>query len=566
LRLWGCAGSLNAVQEPAAPRRIGNYEIVSHLKAGGMATLYLARRTGAAGFARHVAIKVVHPHLAQNQSFVRMFLDEAFLSARIQHPNVVHVEELGEADGVYFLVMEYVHGAALSQLLKALAVRRRRLTPELATWIAIQIADGLHAAHELRGDDEQLLQVVHRDVSPQNVLLSYAGHVKVIDFGIAKARTRAKETTTKSLKGKLRYMAPEQAFGKPVDRRTDIYALGIVLWELLTVRRLFEADDDFALLDQVRSPVLFPPSHYADGISPALDAAVLRALAPKMEDRPATMQDFRRLLAEAVPSAMSVDAAHIADLLGAVMTDEIAKQKQTLPDSLSALRAISALGEEPGTRAGNPASLRAGAIRTAQLPPEEREEILRTMTYRAENASLAADEDDEPSVGARTPPPVAPTITHTERYRVPQKPQTGLHVVAGAGIAVLLVATGLGITWTVLRSQAAPTATSAGELGLPPILPPSPLPTDLPTVAALPVAPLYAVPLVADAGPTTMELAQDEEVAHGGRHGVGRRRAGATTPTTDSVPPTEPIDTLPPPTGGTSATKRGTPLIEEADF
>ncbi len=551
------------MQQPAAPRRIGNYEIVSHLKAGGMATLYLARRTGAAGFARHVAIKVVHPHLGQNQSFVRMFLDEAFLSARIQHPNVVHVEELGEADGVYFLVMEYVHGAALSQLLKALAVRRRRLTPELATWIAIQIADGLHAAHELRGDDDQPLMVVHRDVSPQNVLLSYAGHVKVIDFGIAKARTRAKETTTKSLKGKLRYMAPEQAFGKPVDRRTDIYALGVVLWELLTVRRLFEADDDFALLDQVRAPKHLPPSHYAVGVSPALDAAVLRALAPKADDRPATMQEFRRLLAEAVPGATSVDSAHIAELLGAVMTDEIAKQKQMLPDSLSAMRSINGLPEEPGTRAGRP-----GALRTSMLPPEQRDEIVHTMTYGAEHASLPADEDDEPSTGARTPPPVAPTITHTERYRLPEKPQTGLHLFAGVGAAALLVASGLGVTWAVLRSREAPAAPmTASDLSLPALSPAGPLPlnalppTALPLNALPPTAlptPLLAAPDAPDAG-VEEELARDVD-PRGGRRVVRRRDVTATTTVPAAPPP-------PPPVGATTAHKRGgTPLVEEADF
>ena len=385
------------MQEPAAPRRIGNYEIISHLKAGGMATLYLARRTGVAGFARHVAIKVVHPHLAkQNGSFVRMFLDEALLCARIHHPNVVHVEELGEADGVYFLVMEYVHGAALSQFMKALAERKRRLTPELAVSIAIQVADGLHAAHELRGEDGHSLGVVHRDVSPHNVLLSYAGHVKVIDFGIAKARSHVNETQTKSLKGKLRYMAPEQAFGRPVDRRTDVYALGIVLWELLTLRRLFDGNDDFALLDQVRDPVRVPPSKYAQGIPPALDAAVLRALSPNPDDRPASMQEFRRLLAEAVPGATALDAAHVADLLGAVMTDEIAAQRQMVPDTLSALRSIDEAFAAARPDAPSP-----------RLSEPQRKEILGALTTQADNASMPDEVDDDamPAPAARAAEP-----------------------------------------------------------------------------------------------------------------------------------------------------------------
>gem|GEM_PF-1330339 len=401
------------MQESAAPRRIGNYEIISHLKAGGMATLYLARRTGAAGFARHVAIKVVHPHLAkQNGSFVRMFLDEALLCARIHHPNVVHVEELGEADGVYFLVMEYVHGAALSQFMKALAERKRRLTPELAVSIAIQVADGLHAAHELRGEDGHSLGVVHRDVSPHNVLLSYAGHVKVIDFGIAKARSHVNETQTKSLKGKLRYMAPEQAFGRPVDRRTDVYALGIVLWELLTLRRLFDGNDDFALLDQVRDPVRVPPSKYAQGIPPALDAAVLRALSPNSDDRPASMQEFRRLLAEAVPGATALDAAHVADLLGAVMTDEIAAQRQMVPDTLSALRSIDEAFASARPDAPN-----------ARLSEPQREEILGALTTQADNASMP-DEGDEDAPPVEPPRPTSrprgQSSTHSEQPPIPE--------------------------------------------------------------------------------------------------------------------------------------------------
>jgi len=353
------------VQEPAAPRRIGNYEIISHLKAGGMATLYLARRTGVAGFARHVAIKVVHPHLAK-----------------------------------------------LSQFMKALAERKRRLTPELAVSIAIQVADGLHAAHELRGEDGHSLGVVHRDVSPHNVLLSYAGHVKVIDFGIAKARSHVNETQTKSLKGKLRYMAPEQAFGRPVDRRTDVYALGIVLWELLTLRRLFDGNDDFALLDQVRDPVRVPPSQYAQGIPPALDAAVLRALSPNADDRPASMQEFRRLLVEAVPGATALDAAHVADLLGAVMTDEIAAQRQMVPDTLSALRSIDEAFAAARPDAPSP-----------RLSEPQRKEILGALTTQADNASMP-DEVDDDALPVEPPRPTArargQASTQSEQPPIPE--------------------------------------------------------------------------------------------------------------------------------------------------
>jgi len=328
--------------------KIGEYDVLAQLRAGGMATLFLGRRRGAAGFARYVAIKVVHPHLASDPSFVSMFVDEALLSARIQHPNVVHVEELGEADGTYFLVMEFVDGVSLAQVLSALAVRKRRMGPALATHLAMRIAEGLHAAHETRGEDGELLRVVHRDVSPQNVLVAWQGHVKLIDFGIAKARGRAQHTVEGSLKGKLRYMAPEQALGRPVDRRTDVYALGILLWEMLAQRRLFDCDDEMQLIDRVRAPVVALPSAFVDGIPPALDAAVMAALSRDPEHRPATAHDLRRRLAEAVPGALAIDTSDVAALLREVLGDERERDLARLPEDVAYELATTIRGDGKG--------------------------------------------------------------------------------------------------------------------------------------------------------------------------------------------------------------------------
>ncbi|NOY94187.1 MAG: serine/threonine protein kinase, partial [Deltaproteobacteria bacterium] len=376
---------------PGIGDKVGDYEIAAKLKSGGMATLYLGRRTGAAGFARHVAIKLVHPHLSEDPNFISMFIDEAKLSARIQHPNVVHVEQFGDEGGCYYLVMEYVHGCSLSQLLKGLGERKRRLTPDVAVSVAMKLAEGLHAAHETRGDDGELLGVVHRDVSPQNVLLAYKGHVKLIDFGIAKARGRSQETAAGLLKGKFRYMAPEQAAGRPVDRRSDLYALGIVLWEMLTGRRLFKADNDLLLLDMVRSPEVQPPSACAPGISPELDAVVMKALAPDVDARYASCAQFRRALAQAVPQAFLVDSERIAALLKTVMGDEIRSVQSDLPGSVSELVSESALRRsqgQAGTGAGTP---------PASTPPEA-EEILHTMTLSADDLELL--EADYPAGGA----------------------------------------------------------------------------------------------------------------------------------------------------------------------
>jgi eukaryotic-like serine/threonine-protein kinase len=374
--------------------KLGAYEIVAQLKRGGMATLYLAQRTGAAGFAKQAAIKVVHPHLADDRSFVQMFLDEARLSARIDHPNVVHVYELGEGDdGMYYLVMEYVHGCSLSQLLRALAREGRKLTPEVSTWIAMRVAAGLHAAHELTSPTGERLGVVHRDISPQNILLAHKGYVKLIDFGIAKARGRAHHTSTGLVKGKFRYMAPEQASGRPVDARTDVYALGIVLWELLTMKRLFQADDELLVLDLVRKPDVPSPREHAPELPEPLAAAVMHALAPAPHDRPATADAFRQELARALPGALAIDAPDVAQLLGALVPDE--QRPSGTPSAPSNVRHLS------------PESSRAQMLALG--------DGLRTTTVALGRGAVAAI-DDEPADEEAEPPTEAASGMH-ERER-----------------------------------------------------------------------------------------------------------------------------------------------------
>ena len=315
--------------------RLGPYEIIAPLRAGGMATLFLGRRIGPAGFARHVAIKVVHAHLASDPSFIEMFLDEARLAARIQHPNVVHTEELGEAKGMFYLAMEYVHGCTLSQFLLRLIQQKRGLAVDLAVHIAMKLADGLHAAHEVKDENGQPLGVVHRDVSPQNVLLAYDGHVKLIDFGVAKAAGRTRDTTGASLKGKIRYMAPEQAWGRPIDRRSDVYALGIVLWEALTHRRLFTEEDDFAALEAVRTPHIVGPRTWVPSIGDDLDHAVMTALAPDPDARYRTAQAFRRALGNACPKATRVEPDDLGALLVSVMQEDIERERRSAPPAVT---------------------------------------------------------------------------------------------------------------------------------------------------------------------------------------------------------------------------------------
>lgn len=550
---------------------LGNYQIVARLKAGGMATLYLGRRAGAAGFARHVAIKLVHQHLVGDRNFVRMFLDEALLSSKIHHPNVVHVEELGEEKGVYYLVMEYVHGCSLAQVARALARRKRRLSPEMAVHIAIGIADGLHAAHELTGDDGDSMGVVHRDVSPQNVLLSYKGHVKVIDFGIAKARNRASQTTGASLKGKIRYMSPEQAFGRAVDRRTDVYAVGVVLWELLTQRRMFDAENDFALLDMVRNPTPVAPSTYASDVSPALDAAVLHALAPKAEDRSGSCQELRRELARAVPGALAVDASDLSELLQIVMSDQIEKDRKALPDTLSGVFKVEA-----------PEAVRA----------EDGEEALKTMTIAAADINWIEEDSQIPSLNSGSIPSavggpsskiiyegtgpggmpprrdqsLTAALDPVTREGTAAPPAGNNKALLGVGVLVGVLGLGGGAA-LYLKSTSAATHTGSTAVAPPPVapaaLPPSvaapPPPAEPQALAPVPAAPPPAVaappPPVAPptpAEPPAAVVGRNVEPARAGagrhpRAGTGAVAAAGGTATPPPPPPAAPAASPPPP-------------------
>lgn len=329
---------MNGVDGIERGDRIGDYQIVQRLRAGGMATLFVGRRHGAAGVSRPVVIKVIHPHLAEDDLLVRMFIDEARISSQISHPNVVYAETFGEYKGTYYLVLEYVDGCSAGQLLSLLSREGESLPPEIAVHIAIETAAGLHAAHETLGEDGTPLGIIHRDVSPSNILLTRDGGIKVIDFGIAKARNRIGITEGPSLKGKVRYMSPEQAWGKEIDRTTDVYALGIVLWELLTCRSRFKAADDLAALEQVRNPTVVAPSTYNPLVPPALDSVVMRAMAADPKDRQTSALELRRQLMHAVPSAVSPPEETISGLVarvravyGGVVISDPEEEKATTP-------------------------------------------------------------------------------------------------------------------------------------------------------------------------------------------------------------------------------------------
>jgi serine/threonine-protein kinase len=274
------------------PTRIGRCAVFGELAAGGMATVYVGRLAGAAGFARRVAIKSLHAQYAKDPDFLAMFLDEARLSGRIQHPNVVRVLDVISSENELHLVMEYIEGESLSKLVRLLHARGERLPLAISVAILIGILDGLHAAHEARSEDGQALEIVHRDVSPQNVLVGSDGLPRILDFGIAKAVGRMQTTRGDQLKGKLAYMAPEHLAHEALDRRGDVYAAGILLWELLTGERLFHAGDEISTFRRALEAKVATPSSIRPELPAALDQIVLRALAKSPSDRYQTARDF----------------------------------------------------------------------------------------------------------------------------------------------------------------------------------------------------------------------------------------------------------------------------------
>lgn len=276
---------------------------------GGMATVHLGRLLGSAGFARTVVIKRMKAELAENNEFVEMFVDEARLASRVQHPNVVSTLDVVRDGKELFIVMEYVHGRSLDELIATSQLRGEKIPPRIVSALGVQALLGLHAAHEATSDGGDPLSLVHRDFSPHNVLVDVDGAARVVDFGVAKAAQKLHKTRDGQVKGKWAYMSPEQVEGIDLDRRSDIFAAGIVLWEALTCRRLFHHENPARIATDIVYKDAPPPSKHAGACPPELDAVVLKALQKEPEARYATAKDMAKALREAQAPTDVLDVA-----------------------------------------------------------------------------------------------------------------------------------------------------------------------------------------------------------------------------------------------------------------
>jgi len=421
--------------------KLDRYELLCPIAQGGMAEVWTARQTGKHGFEKLVAVKTILPKFADDERFQRMFLDEAHVSSRIEHPNVAQIFDVGEQDDITYLVMEYVDGDALSTLHRAAQSHGVGIPHGILLRLMMEVCGGLHAAHELRMADGQYAGVVHRDVSPHNILVSTKGAAKLIDFGLAKALDRiADETSAGTVKGKVRYMAPEQVLGPAVDRRADVWAAGATLYHLLSGEPPYEADTDVDVVRALMSGR--PPRRLGPAAHPAVEAVVLRSLAWRPDDRFATARDFQRALEEAMRGArLETSASDVASFLA--------------------------------ERVGDRAQQRQEAITLGMREASERESALGGMRASAHFALLTATParmNARPDDSWRGPPVSAPpssgaTSVSKRVILVPEPARRGgSAALASVVTVVVVVLAGLGIALRLTRrSTDRPAAvTSAG--------------------------------------------------------------------------------------------------------
>jgi len=389
--------------------RLGKYELIGRIAVGGMAEIYLARELGLAGFERNVIVKRVLPELARDPSFVEMFLDEARLAARLAHPKVAHIYELGQDEGTYFLAMEYIPGCDLESLL---AAQGGPLPLAEALHVTCEMLEGLHYAHSLRASDGSPLNLVHRDVAPKNVLISIGGDVKIVDFGIAKARSRATVTAPGLVKGTFGYMSPEQASGHPVDHRTDVFATGATLYRLTTGHMPYRGEL-LELVDVVRSGGFRPPEEVRPDLPMEIRDVIVRAMASDADQRYATASAMRRDLVAAMRACdLQSDSDALGRLVGMLLPELPGQIQEWLATGRGEPVASPESDRSERQNVEAASSARAEAPRQRSHPDEptraiqEGEPVDETETIEAEAETLLQEEEqwDDATITEFVPP------------------------------------------------------------------------------------------------------------------------------------------------------------------
>lgn len=312
------------------PGKLGRYELLARLATGGMGEIFLARLEGAAGFEKLYVVKKILPHLAGDPRFRGMLIDEARIASRMSHPNICQVYELEETDGQLYIVMEYLEGVTVLPLLRRASKSQTPLPLGLVTGVISQTCEALHYAHELKDRDGSMLNIVHRDVTPSNVFVTETGVAKVLDFGIAKVKNASAQTQTGTVKGKYAYMSPEQLRGGELDRRVDVFAIGVVLFEMLSLRRLFQRKTDYLTFRAVMEQPVPDLRRYRQDVSPQLMDVVARALAREVSERFSTVRELGAAVLDASPGARAWSNSEIGDFLKSNFAEVIRKRSATL--------------------------------------------------------------------------------------------------------------------------------------------------------------------------------------------------------------------------------------------
>ena len=434
---------------------LGRYALYGEIAAGGMATVHLARLLGPVGFARTVAIKRLHPHLAKDPEFVAMFLEEARLAARVRHPNVVSTLDVVSDDGELFLVMEYVAGESLSRLVRKARERGEHVPPRYVVGIMSGALEGLHSAHDAKTEKGQPLGLVHRDVSPQNVHVGTDGVPRLLDFGIAKATNRVQETRTDQIKGKVAYMAPEQLAKGAIDRRADVYSASVVLWETLTGERLFKADDIPSLVYAIINEEVRPPSAIVSDLPPGLDEIVMKGLEREADNRWSSAREMAAALEQALAPA---PAREIGEWVHSIAGDALDWRQELV----HRIESETSSSMPPPLRRDSPSSpieVTSGVVPT-DGPSDGR---LGGLAITDEQRGSVADDERETLLATSHRTPAPSVLDEQELDQDHERPRIGLVAMALAGLVFVGGGVLFGMRWVQMSPEGPAAAEPAGS-------------------------------------------------------------------------------------------------------